>query len=463
MLKKILLIGTILASFTSLFSQNYNEIYVKEIDTVDLRKHLSILASDDFEGRFTGSVGQKKAARYIEDEFQKIGCAAIGNQFTQSFKLYQDARSGSIYLNKERLSFPADFGFFNLYQTFNFEQSNLVFVNKVDPKQDYSDFYIVMQQKDLYGIDINLEYISCKGFIFILEDYDPRFFSYTLDKLSLGVKDISLPIIYVNQKSLSSSFIKDLKKKKINLKIKGTLNNDPKFVTTENVIGFVEGSDPVLKGEVIVISAHYDHLGSSENEIFYGADDNGSGTAALIELASAFQAAKKDGNQPKRSLLFCAFTGEELGLFGSLYYSENPLIPLKKTVANLNIDMIGRLTRSYENDSLKVLYIIGANRLSLQMDSLIKSANSEFTNLVLDEKYNQPFELENLYYRSDHYNFAKNGIPSCFFFGGFHADYHKATDTIEKISFEKIAQISNLVFHTAWKIADAPKRLLLIK
>ncbi len=462
-LKLIFLVGILLASFSFLFSQNTNEFYVNNIDTIDLRKHLAALASDDFEGRFTGANGQKKAGEYIRDEFIKMNCKAINNEFFQSFNLYNDFRSGSIVLNNQLLDFPVDFGFFNLYQTFNFELTNLIFVDQVNLLEDYSNFYLLIQEKDLLSINPVYETLPCKGLIFILEDYDKRYFSYASNELTLGFSKLSLPVLFINQKSLSKTFIQSLNKNKSTvLTINGLLNPNPEFISTENVIAYVEGSDSILKNEVVVISAHYDHLGVVEQDVFYGADDNGSGTSALLEIASAFQAAKIDGNQPKRSILFIAFSAEELGLLGSLYYSENPLIPLKNKVANLNIDMIGRLTKPVEKDSLMLVYIIGADRLSLEMDSLIKATNSEYTQLILDEEYNHPNEPQNLYYRSDHYNFATNGIPSCFFFGGFHDDYHEPSDTIEKIDFKKISLISQLVFHAAWKIADAPIRLSLI-
>ena len=461
--KFIFLFGIFFGSQFYLFSQNNNEFYVKYIDTVDLRKHLTELASDDFDGRMTGTVGQKKAATYIHNQFMEMNCKAVNDNFYQAFKLFKDERSGTISFNNQELKFPTDFGFFNLSQTLSFEVSDFIFIDEIDAKKDYSNFYLVIQEKDLLSINPAYENISCKGFVIILSDYDQRYFSYALENLSIEVDSVQVPILFINQKSLSTEFNKNLKKKKKqSLKIKGTLNSNPSFINTENVIGFVEGSDPILKNEVVVISAHYDHLGSKDGDIYYGADDNGSGTAALIELASAFQHAKNDGKQPKRSILFIAFTGEELGLLGSSYYTDNPLIPLENTVANLNIDMIGRKTATYETDSLLMVYMIGADRLSIQLDSLIKSSNSQYTNMVLDEKYNDVNDPDNLYYRSDHYNFAKNNIPSCFFFGGFHDDYHQPTDTIEKISFQKIAQISKLVFHTAWKIADAPNRLPLI-
>ena len=452
-----LLVGGI---FTS-FSQNNNEIYVNQIDTIDLKQHLTLLASDDFDGRMTGTNGQQKAANYIRNEFSKMGCETVGDSFYQPFKLYEDNRSGSISFNNKQLNFPKDFGFFNLRETYSFDISDFRFIDKIDLENDYSASYLVLEQEDLSSLDaIDFKNIKCKGFIIILTNYDSRYFSFKMDDLALGQDSISLPIIYLNQKSIPSKFMKEYKKNKsVSLNITGTLNSNPSFVNTENVLGLVEGSDSILKNEVIVISAHYDHLGSKNGEIFYGADDNGSGTAALIELASAFQLAKVNGHQPKRSILFIAFTGEELGLLGSTYYTNHPLIPLGNTVANFNIDMIGRKTELYENDSLLMVYIIGANRLSLELDSIIKLNNSRYTNLILDEKFNALNEPQNLYYRSDHYNFAKNDIPSCFFFGGFHADYHQPTDTIEKISFVKISQIASLVFQSVWMIADSPNRL----
>lgn len=456
-------IGIFLASTFSILSQNNNEFYVKLIDTVDLRKHLMKLASDDFDGRLTGTDGQKKAADYIQSQLIEMNCQAINEDYFQTFKLYKDDRSGTIQFNEQELNFPADFGFFIEKQTVAFDISNFIFLDKIDPKKDYTDFYLVVQAKDISSIDLNLRDVACRGFIFIISDYDERLFAYTNDELTFELDSLEFSFLFINEKSLSLKFIKSLKrKKKPALHVKGTLNPNPSFIVTENVIGFIEGSDSILKNEVVVISAHYDHLGAENNKIFYGADDNGSGTAALIELASAFQQAKKDGNQPKRSILLIAFTGEELGLLGSTYYVDNPFIPLSKTVANLNIDMIGRKTEKFETDSLLMVYMIGADRLSLQLDSVIKVSNSAYTNILLDEKFNALDEPQNLYYRSDHYNFAKNGIPSCFFFGGFHDDYHKPTDTIEKISFEKVAQIAGLVFHSAWKIADAPDRLKLI-
>jgi Zn-dependent M28 family amino/carboxypeptidase len=276
--------------------------------------------------------------------------------------------------------------------------------------------------------------------------------------LAMIKETVKIPMIFLNKKNLPSAFIQSLILNQSNkFSMSFHLNANEKFKSTENVIGFIEGSDPVLKNEVIVISAHYDHLGVEKRKVFNGADDNGSGTTALLEIAQAFQVAKKDGKNPKRSILFIALTGEEMGLFGSSYYVSNPWVPLKNTIADINIDMIGRASNPNEKENFSV-YVIGSNMLSDDLHNTQELANKQYTNLNLDYMYNDVNEPLRLYYRSDHFNFAKNGIPSVFYFGGFHDDYHKSTDDIESINFKKIEQISKMVFHTTWMLGNAEKR-----
>lgn len=225
-----------------------------------------------------------------------------------------------------------------------------------------------------------------------------------------------------------------------------------------NVLGYLEGSD--LKDELVVISAHYDHVGiHTDGEIFNGADDNASGTAGILEIAKAFSKSKKEGNGPRRSLLFIGFTAEEKGLVGSKYYADHPTFPLENTVANLNIDMIGRVVAEYESNP-DYLYIIGSDKLSSTLHQISEDANATYTKLHLDYKFNSPEDPMRVYYRSDHYNFAKNGIPVVFYFDGIHEDYHKVTDTIEKINFEQLIKRAKLVFFTAWEVANRDQRLI---
>ncbi|GAA4378323.1 M28 family peptidase [Hymenobacter koreensis] len=226
-------------------------------------------------------------------------------------------------------------------------------------------------------------------------------------------------------------------------------------LASENVLGYIEGSDK--KEEVLVVSAHYDHIGIIDGKIHNGADDDGSGTAAVLELAAAFAQAKAEGRGPRRSVLFLLNSGEELGLLGSEYYTGRPVQPLAQTVANLNIDMIGRNDAS-QNVRESYLYIIGSDKLSSELHAVNEAANARYTKLKLDYRYNVPNDPEELYYRSDHYNFARQGVPVIFYTSGLHQDYHKATDDVEKIEFDKLAERARLVFHTAWELANREQR-----
>lgn len=225
---------------------------------------------------------------------------------------------------------------------------------------------------------------------------------------------------------------------------------------SENILAFIEGSEK--PEEIIVISAHYDHVGMTNGKVYNGADDDGSGTVGVMEIAEAFQYAKKNGNGPKRSILFLHVTGEEHGLHGSRFYAENPIFPMDNTVVNLNIDMIGR--DDPENRGEDYVYVIGSEMLSKELRTINEDANKRTTNLILNYKYDDPNDTERLYYRSDHYNFAKNGIPVIFYFDGIHEDYHKPTDTPDKIDYELLKKRTQLVFATAWELANREERIV---
>lgn len=228
---------------------------------------------------------------------------------------------------------------------------------------------------------------------------------------------------------------------------------------SENILAFIEGSEK--PEEIVVVSAHYDHVGTKNGVVYNGADDDGSGTVAVMEIAKAFQAAKKSGKGPKRSVLFLHVTGEEHGLFGSEYYTDNPVFPLANTVVDLNIDMIGR--DDPENRGKQYVYVIGSDMLSSQLKLINEEANKRTNNLELNYKYDDPNDPQRLYYRSDHYNFAKNNVPVAFFFDGIHEDYHKPTDDVEKIDYDLLAKRTQLVFATAWEIANRPDRIIVDK
>lgn len=225
---------------------------------------------------------------------------------------------------------------------------------------------------------------------------------------------------------------------------------------TENVLAFIEGSSKAE--EVLVISSHYDHVGiDDEGNIYNGADDDGSGTVAILEIAEAFKKAQEDGFTPKRSILFLNVTGEEKGLVGSKFYSENPVFPLANTVANLNIDMIGRIGKNMESAG-DYVYLIGSDKLSTELHELSEAVNEKYLNLNLDYTYNDENDPNRFYYRSDHYNFAKHDIPIIFYFNGVHEDYHRPTDTPDKIEYDLLEKRAKLVFLTAWEIANRDTR-----
>lgn len=230
-----------------------------------------------------------------------------------------------------------------------------------------------------------------------------------------------------------------------------------KLKDSENVLAYIEGSEK--SEEIIVISAHLDHVGVEKGAIYNGADDDGSGTVAILEIAEAFQRAQMEGNGPKRSILFLHVTGEEKGLLGSRYYTENPIFPLANTIANLNIDMIGRIDERHQENP-NYIYLIGSDKLSSELHVISEETNKKYIQMDLDYKYNDDNDPNRFYYRSDHYNFAKVNIPIIFYFNGTHKDYHRPTDTPDKINYELLESRTRLIFHTAWELANREDRII---
>lgn len=235
---------------------------------------------------------------------------------------------------------------------------------------------------------------------------------------------------------------------------KGKLND------SENILAFIEGAEK--PEEIVVVSAHYDHVGINKGVVFNGADDNASGTVAVMKMAEDFQKKKNKGKGPKRSILFILFTAEEHGLFGSKYYVDNPVFPLENTVVNLNIDMIGRVDPEHEKNS-NYVYVIGSDKLSSELKTINEACNAKTSKLLLDYKYDDPNDPMRLYYRSDHYSFAKHGVPAAFFFDGIHEDYHKETDDYEKINFPLLQKRMELISATVWEIANRENRIVVDK
>jgi Zn-dependent M28 family amino/carboxypeptidase len=245
--------------------------------------------------------------------------------------------------------------------------------------------------------------------------------------------------------------------------VKLTFNLDADYQTvntqfTRNVVGIVEGTDPQLKSTYVALGAHYDHVGYQqgvlqngvEDRISNGADDDGSGTVTLLAIAKAFAT----GAKPKRSLIFVWHAGEERGLWGSRYFADFPLVPIDRISAQLNMDMIGR-NRDGKDSEANTLYVVGSDRISSELHNVMIDANAGMSKpLTLDYELNDPTDPERIYYRSDHYSYAAKGIPIIFFTTGLHSDYHRVTDSVEKINFEKMSRIGQLVYGIGQRLAN---------
>ena len=469
------------------------------ITAEDMSEHLTILASDSLEGRETGTRGQKMAADYIMNHFKSLGLQPVaqnGDSYYQPFEL--EKRSwGTVYLKTEEDATLNNFEEVIYYGSAHVPEETemeVVFVGRGRAEDykglDVKDKLVLIfdsEDKDWRKKLRTAKEQGAAGYI-VTSGGDKAEFSRTvnnarlfIDRPRLGFKDDDKKetgTIFFFTAPETAAEIMDTKlskldkaiEKKENGKEKALRKIKPATVTvksernvetvkTENVLGFLPGTD--LKDEVIVITSHYDHLGkTADGEIFNGADDDGSGTTAVLEIAEAFAEAKATGNGPRRSILFMTVTGEEKGLLGSEYYTNNPVFPLDNTVTNLNIDMVGRVDKIHEGKE-DYVYLIGSDKLSTELHELSERVNDTYTQLDLDYAYNDENDPNRYYYRSDHYNFAKNQVPVIFYFNGTHEDYHKSTDTVEKITFEQLEKRGRLVFHTAWELAQRDERVAL--
>lgn len=447
--------------------------YAKTITADDLKAHLSVLSSDEYEGRETGKKGQKMAAKYISEHFQKLGFEGpVDGSYYQTFDLTESSLSTNYFRKgEEKKTGFEDFIYYSNAETSGEQYIKIVMADDADEmKEKYKGAYVAYKT-DLRGL-INEKLESAKaagavGFISIMTDDNQfgslkarfgRFFSRP--KLGLEARDNSADQLIVLDKAMVSwIFEKEFDEIKAGNEATVIFNADylDKPLATENVLGFLKGSEK--PDEVIVVTSHYDHIGITDGEINNGADDDGSGTVTVLEIAEAFSlaAAKKRG--PKRSILFMTVTGEEKGLLGSQYYTDfDPIFPLENTVTNLNIDMVGRVDEAHK-DNPNFVYLIGSDKLSQELHELSENVNKTYTKVDLDYTYNDENDPNRFYYRSDHYNFAKNNIPIIFYFNGTHPDYHQPSDTIEKINFDIMRNRAKLIFHTAWEVANRDERI----
>lgn len=492
------------------------EALANTITVEELKDHLGKLASDEMEGRETGTPGQKKAAAYLASVFRDLDLPAIGSDSGYFQEIHFNNASWEkveLNINGKEVRHLKDF--FALPsknpEAFKSTFGEVTFLGYGIDDPAYSDY----KGMDVEGKAILIysgEPYSGKGISYLSGTSEPSSWSTDLDRKLRVAREKGVAAVFI----LASDFKKDLQrtrrlmlnrglqlgegrvgdsyppnavlsstvvksmldrklKKVVRLRRKMEKRGKPKSLvfpagvqmelskklyelSGENVMGFIEGVDSVLKEEIVVISAHYDHLGMRGDAIYNGADDNASGSSTVLELADAFAQAKEKGLGPRRSVLVLLVSGEEKGLLGSQYFAENPVFPLEQMVVDINVDMIGRVDNKHAADP-NYIYVIGSDRLSTELHQINEEANATYTQLELDYTFNAEDDPNRFYYRSDHYNFAKKGIPSIFYFSGTHDDYHRTTDTADKIMYEKMAKVGRLIFHTAWIIANRDTRL----
>ncbi|ARV08359.1 peptidase [Winogradskyella sp. PC-19] len=483
--------------------------YAKTITQEELKTLLYKYASDEFEGRNTGEKGQKMAVEYLKKQYQSmgIGTPLTGEDYFQEVPLQKPAVAiAEVSINGKSFDAFTNHIVLSLSKSLDINTSDIVYVGHGIDSENYSDYKnldvkgkIILakagEPKDASGNYITSgntedtkwtngrQSLSSKrnaardnGAKAMLYFDDALFSRYApfyqrqsesgfSGRLSLNDNASDFAFMMINKdmaKALHSSISEDSSAKNLKTNISLKADRKAEDVMSENVVAFIKGSEK--PDEILVISAHLDHEGIKDGEVYNGADDDGSGTVAILEIAEAFQKAVKDGHQPKRSILFLHVTGEEKGLLGSRYYTDiNPIFPLENTVADLNIDMIGRIDPKRKEGDRNYVYLIGSDKLSSELHNLSEEVNKKYTNVELDYTYNDENDKNRYYYRSDHYNFAKNNIPVIFYFNGTHDDYHRPTDTPDKIEYDLLENRTRLVFHTAWEVANRDNRVTVDK
>jgi hypothetical protein len=456
--------------------------YAKTIMAADLKKHLFIVAGAEMEGRETATPGQRKAAAYIESQFKALGLQPGNNgSYQLYYNVYQDSLADLAFeVNGKAFEPDKDFNasINDISATMRFSEVVFIGANSVDslkninltgkavmimagPQQNQFQGGRFQPTGGIFGALLNK---GVAAIISVATNY-PRSAagrkgpqttnafrrSITPQQFTIS-EDLARAIAgtdYDNAKS-NTSIIKTYAANILLDVRKTTLT-----LQSSNVLAVLPGTD--LKDEYLFVTAHYDHLGKrGDSVIYYGADDDGSGTVSVLEIAEAFTKAKAAGNGPRRSVVFMTVSGEEKGLWGSDYYSSHPVFPLDKTTADLNIDMIGRTDSSRKKgDSLNYVYVVGDDKLSSDLRPISEAVNKKYLKMELDYKYNDPNDRNRIYFRSDHYNFAKVGVPIIFYYDGMlGADYHRPTDTPDKINYSLLAKRAQLVFYTAWEMAN---------
>lgn len=463
----------------------------KTITAADLKKHLYIVAGPEMEGRETAKEGQRKAAAYIEDYFKSQGLKpGNGTSYQQAFPVYEDKfEAAELMVNGTALKLDQDFTL-NLGQSHTATQyfSEFVYVKDttmVGGGNDYKNLEVTGKLVLVNGLSaaansrnanyarvINALIRKGAAAVLLVQGGFPREQGIAAQHGAMSLnqykRSVTPNVFSISEQVAAKLMGADWNQAKANTipskiypaEVKLAFSKSFTQLESTNVLGVVEGTDK--KDEYLFVTAHYDHIGIENGVINAGADDDGSGTVSILEMAEAFAKAKAAGKGPRRSIVFMTVSGEEKGLWGSAYYSNHPIFPLENTVADLNIDMIGRVGFEYQKsaDSGNYVYVIGDDKLSSDLRPVSEAANKQFVKMKLDYKYNDPNDPNRFYYRSDHYNFAVKGVPVIFYFNGVHADYHRPGDTPDKINYPLMEKRARLVFYTAWEMANRENKIV---
>jgi len=492
-MKKLLFVLLFLPSlFTQAQKKTNVTVFAKTITADDLKGHLYIVAGKEMEGRETATPGQKKAAAYIENHFRSLGLTP-GNSgnYQLSYPVYQDSLlNTSIEVNGQTFLLDKDF-LVSIGQSNNSTSrfAEVVFVGNgiVDSTRDDYKGLDVRGKAVLLLAAQNTQGQGRGGFGNQFARIDAAQKNGAVAVLVIGTNfprqqktnprgnmylNAFQRVVRPNQFQVSENIARSIMGDDYTKAKAGTI--EPKTYTanvmlslakatttleSSDVLGVLEGTD--LKDEYVFVTGHYDHLGKRDTVIYYGADDDGSGTVSVLEIAEAFVKAKAAGKGPRRTMVFMTVSGEEKGLWGSEYYTNHPVFPLEKTTVDLNIDMIGRIDAARkQGDSTNYVYIVGDDKISTDLKTISEAANNKYTKLELDYKFNDPKDPNRIYFRSDHYNFARKGVPIIFYYDGMlGADYHRPTDTPDKIYYDLLAKRAQLVFYTAWEMANRNEML----
>ncbi|MBS1703347.1 MAG: M28 family peptidase [Armatimonadetes bacterium] len=443
-----------------------------DISSGRLKDFLTFIAADALLGRDTPSPGLDAAANFIAYNLKMWGAKPAGDDgtFFQKIKLEKatiNEAMSSLTVGDTMLAYKTDFVAFGGSGKVSGE---LVYIEKAGQQVDVKN-KVVLLAADARS---EMRTLRGSGALAIISDSGQARASFPafvdgMRRFGGGYRPADEgngqgPAQTLSVTMNSDSF-KDLVGKvgqTASLNLEATMD----VAYTQNIVAIVEGSDPKLKSEYVAFGAHYDHIGWNPNlkgdQIFNGADDDGSGTCSILNIA---EAALKAPARPKRSLLFVWHCGEEKGLWGSAYFNQHPTVPKENIVAQLNIDMIGRSKPAGNTNPLNktltgpnAVYVIGTTMMSTRLGEIVHGVNAKYLKIDYDKQYDDPKDPNRFFYRSDHYNYAKNGIPICFWFDGEHEDYHRVGDEVSKIDFNKMQNVARTVFVTGVTVANEATR-----